>query len=312
MTLFITVMKDLFDSISTLAELQALINDGTRESEVLEFKTATLPFSNESKKEVAKDVSAMANSLGGVIIYGVSTSQIDKTLPEKIVPIDAKNVETFDRVLNAMIRPPIQGIRKKLIPPLNPQVLLVNVPPSEDPPHQSLYGKCYYRRSGSECLPMEHDLIALKFGRKLSPVLDIFFQSIEAPKKFSGNPLWSDQARLRIFVRNSGRRVGRYLRLHLKFPPADFVKIADLKQSLHKIDELYSGRQARQYVQNANVYHPGMDTSIAELGLSFSAVYASQKSDEPVVSWVLFADEMSPREGELFLNDLGWQELPVA
>ena len=65
-------------------------------------------------------------------------------------------------------------------------------------------------------------------------------------------------------------------------------------------------------MQNVNVYHPGMDTSIAELGLSFSAVYASQKSDEPVISWVLFADEMSPREGELFLNDLGWQELPVA
>src|SRR5258708_7393091 len=109
-------MKSLFDSLSSLEDVQALINDGTRESEVLEYKTASQPFSEREKREIAKDVSAMANSMGGMILYGIATNRDDKTLPENIVPIDPKNIETFDRVLNAQVRPPIRGIQRKLIP----------------------------------------------------------------------------------------------------------------------------------------------------------------------------------------------------
>src|SRR5439155_2952418 len=163
-------MASLFDSLNDLADVKSLIEGSVRESEVLEYKTASKPFNDREKSELAKDASAMANSAGGVIIYGVSTDSTDKTKPVSIKPIDPHNVETFDRVLNSQIRPPLSGVRKKVIPAAHPQVMVVEVPGSENPPHQSLYDKKYYRRSGTESLPMEHDLIALLFGRMLGPI----------------------------------------------------------------------------------------------------------------------------------------------
>ena len=65
-------MLEFFDNLKTLDDIQALIDDAERESEVLEYKTASNHFDNRDKGEIAKDVPAMANSSGGVIIYGVA------------------------------------------------------------------------------------------------------------------------------------------------------------------------------------------------------------------------------------------------
>jgi hypothetical protein len=299
-------MTGLFESLNTLNDVQSLIDDHSRESEVLEYKRAGSAFTDRDKKEVAKDISAMTNSLGGVIIYGVATHGHDKTLPSSIEPIDPKNVETLDRVINAQIRPPIQGLRTRPLPADAPQVLVVDIPPSEDPPHQSLYDKRYYRRSGTECLPMEHDLVALKFGRKLAPVLDLDFQPLSSPTYFVGEPSWSAQARVRIFVRNDGRRIGRYLKLLLRFPPSDLVQIVDYGDTLQNIDALHPGQQARQFGDEQSVFHPGVHTSIVELGLTFSLSFGVERQTEPLISWTLFADEMAPRQGEVSMQDLGW------
>lgn len=299
-------MKSLFDSLLSLDDIHALISDGTRESEVLEYKTAAQPFSEAGKKEIAKDVSAMANSLGGLIIYGIATNDHDKTLPEKIVPIDVKNVETFDRVLNAQVRPPIQGIRKKLLPPDNPQVMVVEVLASDDPPHQSLYDKVYYRRSLSECKAMEHDLVAMKFGRRLSPILDVHIASLVVPSMFSSEPPWSDRGRIHITIRNTGRRVGRYINLLLLFPPPDVFRIDTHNMKLGNIDALYPTMQARQFIDNVGVYHQGLSTRIVELDIRFTEAFARASANQPLIVWTLYVDEMSQRQGEVSLRDLGW------
>jgi len=302
-------MAGLFDSLSSLDDILALIADHTRKSEVLEYKTATSAFTDRDKQEIAKDVSAMANSLGGVIIYGIATDANDKTLPVDLVPIDPKNIETLDRVINAQVRPPLNGLRRKVVPTDNPQVLVLEVPSSEDPPHQSLYDKRYYRRSGAECLPMEHDLIALKFGRKLAPVLDLVFRPLDGPITFSGEPPWSNQARLRILIRNDGRRIGRHVKLLLRFPPSNVVQIIDLKHSLQNIDALYPGQQARQYGDDSGVYHPGMNTSVVELVFTFAEPFAKQNANDTLIDWTLFADEMNPKLGEVSMKGLGWLQL---
>jgi hypothetical protein len=59
-------MAGLFDSLLSRDDIQSLIVDHTRESEVLEYKTASSAFTDREKQEIARDVSAMANSLGGV------------------------------------------------------------------------------------------------------------------------------------------------------------------------------------------------------------------------------------------------------
>lgn len=299
-------MSALFDQLSNLATIEALVTEGARESEVLEYKTAELPFTDRDKAELVKDVTGMANSLGGLIIYGIATDPTDKTRPCRIVPINPKNIETLHRVINAQVRPPIQGIRHRLVPELNPQLLLLDVPESQDPPHQSLYDKRYYRRSGVECLPMEHDLVALKFGRRLSPVLDLVFHPMSAPGQYEGDPPWTKPCQCRAFIRNMSRRVGREVVALLRFPGPSIVRVDDLKHSLHNIDDLYTGVQARQFNTNNSVYHPGMNISVAELQFSFSKAEEKRVAETPLIEWTLFADEMEPRKGITTLESLGW------
>jgi hypothetical protein len=300
-------MPDLFDQLTSLDSIEALIADGIRESEVLEYKTAETPFNDRDRAELAKDLTGMANSLGGLIVYGVATDTKDKTLPLKIVPIEPKNIETLDRVLNAQVRPPIQGIRKRLIPEINPKILLVDVPESQEPPHQSLYDKRYYRRSGVECLPMEHDLVALKFGRRLSPILDLVLQPINAPGEYQGDPAWTMPCQVRFCIINLGRRVGREVVALLRFPPQSMLQVQDFRSSWQNIDRLYPGIQVRQFDNHTAVYHPGMNTSIAEISFSFAKAERSNLIGQPLIEWTLFADEMLPRTGVVTLDSLGWK-----
>ena len=75
----------------TEAKLNNFIASGIEESLTLEYKSAEALDRNEyKKKEITKDVSAMANSAGGTLIYGISESaEIDKRhLPEKITPVN--------------------------------------------------------------------------------------------------------------------------------------------------------------------------------------------------------------------------------
>ena len=57
----------------TESRLQNYITSEIEESLTLEYKSAEALDRNETKKkEITKDVSAMANSAGGIIVYGIS------------------------------------------------------------------------------------------------------------------------------------------------------------------------------------------------------------------------------------------------
>jgi ribosomal protein S18 len=302
-------MSELYDRLKGLEDVQALIHSGVRESEVLEYKTASKPFTDSEKSEIAKDVSAMANSLGGTIIYGIATSKEDKTLPEKVEPIDVKNIETLDRFINDRIRPPIRGLQKKLTPDRSPQVMVLDVPESQDPPHQSLYDKKYYRRSNAENLPMEHDLVALKFGRRFAPVLEMKWDPLKAPKEFAGAPPYLDEAIIRVFLVNSGRRVAKHIQLLMIFPPMDLVRVADRSGHTQMISQLYTPRQALQFQNDQNVYHAGTSTSLVEAGIALSTQFLSEHRNDALIDWSLYADEMERQAGLVSLADLGWDKI---
>lgn len=108
--------RTLFDEINSLNDLDELIASGQRESETLEYKDASTRLGGDSLNEVAKDVSAFANSLGGVIVYGVRTDKDQPGLPAGRVPIDPKNIGIIQRSIATGIRHPVEGIRYKELP----------------------------------------------------------------------------------------------------------------------------------------------------------------------------------------------------
>lgn len=144
---------------TTLAGVQLLIDTQVPESVHLDYKRSealTKAKPDLIKAEVAKDVSAFANSDGGLLIYGVvEEDQLPKGVDEGVD--DAKwSGERFESVINFGITPRIDGIEIHPIPVSTGRFLyVISIPRSRRAPHQELSGFRYYRRYGTQSVPME-------------------------------------------------------------------------------------------------------------------------------------------------------------
>ena len=97
-----------------LERLRQLISDNVEESLSLEYKAAeALGKSDAKKAEIVKDVSAFANSSGGVLIYGIAEFQQrdQRHRPERIDPVDRQRFskEWLEQIIQS-IQPRIEGI----------------------------------------------------------------------------------------------------------------------------------------------------------------------------------------------------------
>jgi hypothetical protein len=140
-------MTEIWDE----ARLMQYITDGVEESLNLDYKAAaSLSRDNKKKIEITKDVSAMANSDGGIIIYGISEFQ-DKMrshLPEKLDPVNRTNIskEWLEQIISN-IRPKIDGLKicpVSLSSGTNDVAYVVDIPQSYTA-HQAT-DKRYYKR----------------------------------------------------------------------------------------------------------------------------------------------------------------------
>ncbi|MBK7704866.1 MAG: ATP-binding protein [Acidobacteria bacterium] len=145
----------------TEAELNQLIIDGVEEDIHLDYKAAEALAKTDGKRnEIAKDVSAFANSDGGIIIYGISEhNDADKQhLPERINPVDRTQFskEWLEQVINSKVRPRISELIIKPIdiPAVNNGVVYVVQIPRSHTPHQA-GDKRYYKRFNFESVPMD-------------------------------------------------------------------------------------------------------------------------------------------------------------
>jgi hypothetical protein len=144
------------------ARLQRYIDEGIEESLTLDYKAGeALLKRNGRSNEVAKDVSAMANSAGGVIIYGISEHAGPELQhrPAGFSPVTRRECsrETLEQIISSNIQPRISGI--KIIPiPLEShpaEVIYVVTIPQSDTVHQVVANKRYYKRFNFESVPME-------------------------------------------------------------------------------------------------------------------------------------------------------------
>jgi Putative DNA-binding domain len=154
------------------ASLQRFINDEVEESLTLEYKASgSLDKDEKKKSEITKDVSALANSAGGLLIYGIREYQQPdkKHLPEKLDPINRTQIskEWLEQVIGS-IRPKIIDL---VIHPVSigsdsrHVVYVVEVPQSVVP-HQA-NDKIYYKRHNFRSIAMEDYEIADIRGRIL-------------------------------------------------------------------------------------------------------------------------------------------------
>src|ERR1039457_4735867 len=122
--------------------LQSYLDEKIEEGLSLEYKAANaLDKADDTKrKEISKDVSAMANSAGGIIIYGISEFRDEKWkhLPEKLSPIIRKDYsrEWLEQMINN-IKPKIDGLTIHPVSLTDDEVAYVVEIPQSTTAHQA-------------------------------------------------------------------------------------------------------------------------------------------------------------------------------
>lgn len=150
-------MRDAVDW--TEADLRSLVAHQVGESLTLDYKqSAALAQTDGKKNELSKDVSALANSAGGVLVYGISENgHVPVALDGGSDPMVITK-EWLEQVISSRIAPRIEGVRVRQVPLSGTAservAYVVVVPASARAPHMAADHR-YYKRFNFESAPME-------------------------------------------------------------------------------------------------------------------------------------------------------------
>ena len=183
----------------TKAHLDYLLLSQAEESIHMEFKSGSaLARTDNKKKEIGKDVSSMANSDGGIIIYGLSEKE-HKAAGFAYVDGNRYPKEWLEQVINSKIKRRIPELKIDVIRVQNKitqSVYVVRIPRSPEAPHMASDGR-YYKRYNFESVQMEEYEVRDLFSRSLDTQLKLL------PVEFRGE-----------IIENGPAGIGCY-RLHL-------------------------------------------------------------------------------------------------
>lgn len=142
-----------YDDLQNIIEVQK-----TEEGVNLDYKKE-IGSPDRAKKELAKDVSAFANSQGGYLIIGVSNDKqilgIDKLINGRPV------IEWINQILSTNVTPTIiyQDPKQIEIPNTDRVVIVIHIPESMSKPHMLTEEYSYYIRINDSSKPANHYLV---------------------------------------------------------------------------------------------------------------------------------------------------------
>lgn len=143
----------------TESDLQKLIEDQVTESLTLDYKASSALQRTDGKKtDLSKDVSAFANSAGGLLVYGiVEKGHVPAQLDEGLDPNEISK-EWIENVLNSRIFRRIDGLVIHPVPLTQHRpgrlAYVVSVAASPRAPHMASDHR-FYKRFNFQSVPME-------------------------------------------------------------------------------------------------------------------------------------------------------------
>lgn len=142
------IFKKAFEDI-TFEDIQELVDKKVPESWVLDYKRQF------DSKEAARLISAMANTYGGFVVYGVDTKK-DSNEPREVVGIDTDRLEdSIDSLCYDAIDPPVFCQGKYVTNGDGKKVFIVQVPESDLTPHAVENGTTVYVKVNAQKRPFE-------------------------------------------------------------------------------------------------------------------------------------------------------------
>jgi len=192
-----------------VADILAFVTERRREDLTLDFKLAPANFGNrDDRKTLAIAISGFANSIGGLIVWGISAEKDDDGIDcaQRLMPL-AEPVLFMSRLVEqagGAASPPVEGVVHRLVEGAGGPFALTLVPESDRGPHMAKLGENrYYQRSGDQFRMMEHFQVADMFGRRRKPALTL--RLTQAGKAIA------------VLITNEGRGVAKAPFLELSF-----------------------------------------------------------------------------------------------
>ncbi len=289
----------------TKQKLEQMIADKVEENLTLDYKRADSLIKSDAKKaELVKDVSAFANSSGGVLIFGVAESD-DKTkrhLPERLDPINRVEIskEWIEQVIQT-IQPRIEGIviHPVTINESQNQVCYVVEVPQSHTAHQAR-DYIYYKRHNFNNLPMEDYEIRDVMNRKMYPRVSVNAKSVVYPHLNEDGAAGA----LIFYINNESDILARYVSIIVNAPFRVRGKLIAFKGAIH--DKSEEGESHRLIFSN----HLGAPLfPHAGLQALFHFYLVQCMSPEPTkqlddVRYVVFADSMPKKTGSFTLDEI--------
>lgn len=216
-------IRQQFDSID-LECIQRYVAEHEEENVNLDFKTVSrAEMAKDDRANYAKALSGFANSIGGLIIWGVDARKNDDGVDCAQVLKLIDNLPLFMSRLNdlegQMVTPLVEGVCHKEVRANqgSQQGYAVSlIPESDSGPHMAKGGEDrYYKRSGSSLYRMEHFDLEDMFGRRQKPSLRLNHRVIGESTISFGSNLTREGAVI-LGIENTGRGLARfpYLALH--------------------------------------------------------------------------------------------------
>jgi len=174
------------------------------------------------KNEISKDVSAIANSDGGIIIYGIA-EKANKADSLSFINGNDYSKEWLEQIINSKIQKRISGV--SIIPvryegDATKSIYIVKIPQSSSAPHMAA-DKRYYKRFNFQAVAMEDYEVRDLQNRKQKTEItieDILFTN--GGSSHSANGYRYIDYTFRFQVRNSGNIVETMCKLEIHIPKA--------------------------------------------------------------------------------------------
>jgi hypothetical protein len=177
----------------------------------------------EIKNEIAKDVSAFANSDGGVLIYGIAE---DNHVATDYSFIDGNTFtkETLEQIINSRIHRKIDGLRIEPIRfknDITKTIYIVEIPRSTNAPHQTK-DKKFYKRRNFYVDEMEEFEIRELYNRKNLAKLEILEPVVHSkihqiPKDISESYNLRIKFHVDFYIQNIGNSVEQLFKTEIGF-----------------------------------------------------------------------------------------------
>lgn len=329
------------DVPKTLEDIQDLITNEVEESTELEYKSMVKV--NNWKSELAKDVSAMANANGGIIIYGVGEKAINgRSVPKEIVPIPNTEIskDSLSQIISANIQPKIEGIEIMTIPVNADGVIFVPKIPQSTTAHQNKLTLKYHKRRNATIEAMEDYEIRDVMNRSKYPDIELNIQlireistttkTIEVPASYGRMVPTSyqehvdhDQYYLIIRPYNKGTVYANYIKYFVSLP----ASVLKFPAKYTDDGRLVCGVDDPIQVCGTNTVRDILDETPSPMGQTAKVPKYGPSRYEPVlpkcygtplrvdladnltiatqnINWVVYVDNAPKTEGNIKLNEL--------